>query len=179
MSKESSEDSGNGIRSSPYPWVYDWALGGEAMGAEIQTWWEGIGLTEGRRRCCGASLVEFAEVCSLGCWGRMFAERCLTRGCVLQTIRGRLRRSLVRGKWGCPGQDVAGGVRRPLRMRRGGQREAVRGALLVGLTWFGKEVILVGVSRWWPVRWTWPSAWFCVAYKLRMVFTFSNEWEKK
>ena len=35
-----------------------------------------------------------------------------------------------------------------------------------------------GVSKLWPVNQIWPMTCFCMAYKIRMFFTFLNGWEK-
>lgn len=52
-------------------------------------------------------------------------------------------------------------------------------ALFVGPICFGKKVILVGVSKLWPMSQTWTTACFCIAYKLRMVFLFVSGWKKR
>ena len=38
-------------------------------------------------------------------------------------------------------------------------------------------MVLVGVSRLWPMGSAGPAVCFCVAYKLRRVFTFSDGWK--
>ena len=43
-----------------------------------------LGSLDGRE----VALVELAEICPLGCWGKLFASRCLTRNTLLQNSQG-------------------------------------------------------------------------------------------
>ena len=54
----------------------------------------------------------------------------------------------------------------------------MREAMFMGPICFGKKVVQVGVSKLWSMFQTWPTAYFCIAHKLRMVFIFLSGWNK-